>query len=172
MDSDSSHTIEVTVEAEAWRTTVTDPEHLCRRAVAAVLAREAATAGAEVEVSVLLADDRRIRELNRAYRDKDGATNVLSFPAGDDGVAAAPPGPARPVLLGDIAVALETTAREAVAAGKPVADHLAHLLVHGALHLLGHDHEEDEEALRMEAREVELLAGLGVPDPYRAEAAR
>jgi probable rRNA maturation factor len=167
MDSDSSHTIEVTVEAEAWRTTVTDPEHLCRRAVTAVLACEAVAAG--VEVSVLLADDRRIRELNRTHRGKDSATNVLSFPSGD---GAAWPGPARPVLLGDIAVALETTAREAAAAGKPVADHLAHLLVHGALHLLGHDHEEDEEALRMEAREVELLAGLGVADPYRgAEAA-
>jgi probable rRNA maturation factor len=170
MDSDSSHTIEVTVEAEAWRTTVTDPEHLCRRAVAAVLAREAAAAGT-AEVSVLLADDRRIRELNRAYRGKDSATNVLSFPAGDDGAAATVRGPARPILLGDIAVALETTAREAAAAGRPVADHLAHLLVHGALHLLGHDHEDDEQALRMEAREVELLAGLGVPDPYhRAEA--
>ena len=168
MDSDSSHTIEVTVEAEAWRTTVTDPEHLCRRAIAAVLAREAA-AGA-VEVSVLLADDRRIRELNRVYRGKDGATNVLSFPAGD-GAAATLPGPGHPVLLGDIAVALETTVREAAAVGKPVADHLAHLLVHGALHLLGHDHEEDEEAERMEAREVELLAGLGIPDPYRAEVA-
>jgi probable rRNA maturation factor len=170
MDSDSSHTIEVTVEAEAWRTTVTDPEHLCRRAVAAVLAREAATAGAEVEVSVLLADDRRLRELNQTYRGKDSATNVLSFPAGG-GAAASVPGRAGPVLLGDIAVALETTAREAAAAGKPVADHLVHLLVHGALHLLGHDHEEDEQALRMEAREVELLAGLGVADPYRAEAA-
>jgi probable rRNA maturation factor len=168
MDSDSSHTIEVTVEAEAWRTTVTDPEHFCRRAVAAVLAREAVAAGAEV--SVLLADDRRIRELNRTYRDKDRATNVLSFPSGN-GAASLVPGPARPVLLGDIAVALETTAREAAAAGKPVSDHLAHLLVHGALHLLGHDHEEDEETLRMEAREVELLAGLGVADPYRAEAA-
>jgi probable rRNA maturation factor len=141
---------------------------LCRRAVATVLAREAAaTVGAEV--SILLADDRRIRELNRTYRGKDSATNVLSFPSGD-GAAPPAPGPARPVLLGDIAVALETTAREAAAAGKPVADHLAHLLVHGALHLLGHDHEEAEEALRMEAREVELLAGLGVADPYRAEA--
>ncbi|HEX6015992.1 MAG TPA: rRNA maturation RNase YbeY [Geminicoccaceae bacterium] len=168
MDSDSSHGIEVTVEAEAWRTTVTDPEHLCRRAVAAVLAREAVTA--DVEVSVLLANDRRIRELNLAYRGKDSATNVLSFPAGEDGVAASAPGTARPVLLGDIAVALETTVREAAAAGKPAADHLVHLLVHGALHLLGHDHEEDEQAERMEAREVELLASLGVADPYRAEA--
>jgi probable rRNA maturation factor len=168
MDSDSSHTIEVAVEAAAWRTAVTDPERLCRRAVAAVLAREAVPAAAEV--SVLLADDRRVRELNRAYRGKDSATNVLSFPTGG-GAAASAPGPVRPVLLGDIAVALETTAREAAAAGQPLADHLVHLLVHGTLHLLGHDHEEDEQALRMEAREVELLAVLGVADPYRAEAA-
>jgi probable rRNA maturation factor len=166
MDTDSSHTIEVTVEAEAWHTTVTDPAYLCRRAVAAVLAQEAATAGMEVEVSVLLTDDGQVRELNRAYRGKDSATNVLSFPTEDEHAAE----PGRPVLLGDIAVALETTCREAVAEGKPVADHLTHLVVHGALHLLGYDHEEDEEAERMEAREVALLAGLGVPDPYRGEA--
>jgi probable rRNA maturation factor len=166
MDSDSSHTIEVTVEAEAWRTIVADPEQLCRRAVAAVLAREVAAA-AGAEVSVLLAGDRRVRKLNRSYRGKDSATNVLSFPARD---AAAPPGLGQPLLLGDIVVAFETARREADGEGKPLAAHLTHLLVHGTLHLLGYDHEEEGEAERMEAREVELLAGLGVADPYRVGA--
>lgn len=166
MDSDSSHTIEVTVEASAWHTIVTEPEQLCRRAVAAVLAQEVPSGHAEV--SVLLTDDTRIAVLNRTYRDKDGPTNVLSFPAGSD---QAPPGPGQPRLLGDVVVAIETTRREARAEGKTIADHLGHLVVHGTLHLLGYDHEEDAEADRMEARETAILAGLGVPDPYRAEAA-
>jgi probable rRNA maturation factor len=164
MDNDSSHSIEVTVEAPAWRTAVTDPEALCRRVVAEVLAREVAAA---VEVSVLLADDARLRVLNRDWRGKDSATNVLSFPA----ESPMPTGSGLPLLLGDVAVALETTRREAEAAGRSLADHLSHLLVHGTLHLLGYDHEEDAAAEAMEAREVELLGGLGVPDPYRVEAA-
>jgi probable rRNA maturation factor len=167
MDSDSSHTIEVTVEANAWQTAVTDPEQLCRRTVSSVLRREAATAGLTVEVGIVLADDARVRLLNRDFRGQDRATNVLSFPAGDDAASMA----GRPRLLGDVVVALETMQREAAADGTRLADHLAHLLVHGMLHLLGYDHESDEEAERMEAREIELLAGLGVADPYRAGAA-
>ena len=165
MDSDGSHQIEVTVEADAWRTAVTDPEALCRRVIAAVLAQEVATA--EAEVSVLLADDARVRSLNRAWRGKDGPTNVLSFPAESGGTPGATPEPA---LLGDVVVALETARREAEVEGKTLADHLSHLLVHGTLHLLGHDHEEDAQALVMEALEAKLLAGLGVADPYRLEA--
>lgn len=164
MDNDSSHSIEVTVEAPAWRTAVTDPEAFCRRVVAEVLAREVAA----VEVSVLLTDDAQVRALNRDWRGKDSPTNVLAFPAES---AVPPPGSRLPLLLGDVVVALETTRREAQAAGRPLADHLSHLLVHGTLHLLGYDHEEDAAAEAMEAREVELLGGLGVPDPYRMEAA-
>jgi probable rRNA maturation factor len=161
MDSDSSHTIEVTVEAEAWRAAVTDPERLCRRAAAAALAGEP---GTPAEVSVLLTDDARISRLNGRYRGREGPTNVLSFPTG----GAPPPGPAAaPRLLGDVVVALETTRREAADEGRQVADHLAHLVVHGTLHLLGYDHEAVAEAERMEAREIELLAGLGIADPYR-----
>jgi probable rRNA maturation factor len=159
MDGDSSHTIEVAVEAEAWRTAVTDPEGLCRRAVAAVLAREA---DAPVEVSVLLADDVTVTRLNRDYRGRDRPTNVLSFPSD----APSWEGMSEPRLLGDVVVALETTSREAAEACKPLADHLAHLLVHGTLHLCGFEHEAEHEAERMEAREVELLAGLGIADPY------
>jgi probable rRNA maturation factor len=164
MDSDSSHTIEVTVESPAWQTAVTDPEHLCRRAVAAVLAQEDTTAAAVVEIGIVLADDARMRVLNRDFRGQDRATNVLSFPAGDH----ASPMAGQPRLLGDVVVALETMRREAAGDGTPLDDYLAHLLVHGTLHLLGYDHESDDEAERMEAREIALLAGLGIADPYHA----
>jgi probable rRNA maturation factor len=163
MDSDSSHTIAVTVEAEAWLTAVTDPDQLCRRAVAAVLAREAEV---PVEVSVLLADDAMVAGLNRDYRGQDRPTNVLSFPAGEPDW----PGCPEPALLGDVVVAFETTRREAETEGRGLLDHLTHLLVHGTLHLLGYDHESDDEAETMEAREVELLAVLGVANPYRVGA--
>jgi probable rRNA maturation factor len=165
MDSDSSHSIEVTVEAPAWHSAVTDPERICRQAVRAVLGREARIVAA-AEVGVLLADDARVRALNRDYRGQDRPTNVLSFPTGE--VTA--PVPGGPVLLGDVVVALETTRQEAGRDGKALGDHLAHLVVHGTLHLLGHDHEDDGEAEAMEALERELLAGLGIADPYRVEA--
>lgn len=154
MDSDSSHSIAVTVEAEAWHAAVTDPEGLSRRVVGRVLTLEA-MAG---EVSVLLADDARLQALNRDWRAVDRPTNVLSFPSGD-----AP-------FLGDLALALETARAEAAAEGKPLDHHLSHLLVHGTLHLLGYDHEEDAAAEAMESRETELLAALGIADPYRLEA--
>jgi probable rRNA maturation factor len=173
MDSESSHTIEVTAEAESWHAAVTDPLGTARRAVEAALAGARAAIGSEplppVEVSVLLADDARVRELNRVWRGVDRPTNVLSFPAREPGE----PWPAdgtNPAHLGDVAVALETVLREAAAEGKAPGDHLAHLVVHGTLHLLGHDHDADAEADAMEALEVRVLAGLGVADPYRDDA--
>lgn len=170
MESDSSHTTEVTVEAPAWLEAVTEPETLVARAVAAALA---AVPPGEVppraEVSVLLADDAAVRDLNRAWRGKDRPTNVLSFPAFEPGTPVRADG--LPVPLGDIAVALETVLREAEAEGKTPADHLAHLVVHGTLHLTGRDHEAGEaEAAAMEALEVEALATLGVADPYADDA--
>jgi probable rRNA maturation factor len=164
MDSDSSHTIEVAVASEEWLAAVTEPEAICRRVVTAVLDREAVGPS---EVSVVLADDGFIAGLNRDYRGLDRPTNVLSFPSGATERA---PGQ-RQALLGDVVVALETVRREAVAQQRSVADHLAHLVVHGTLHLLGYDHEDEAEAEVMERREVELLAGLGVADPYREAAA-
>ena len=169
MDSESSHTIEVTAESETWHAAVTDPLGTARRAVEAALATTEAAPGGQplppVEVSVLLADDARVRELNRVWRGVDRPTNVLSFPAREPGEPWPAEGPAH---LGDVAVALETVLREAAAEGKASGDHLAHLIVHGTLHLLGHDHDADAEADVMEALEIRVLAGLGVADPYRA----
>lgn len=166
MDSDSSSTIEVTVEAADWLSAVTGPEDLCRRVVSLVVAREAPDLADRAEVGVVLTDDARVRALNAAYRGKDKPTNVLSFP----GLDPDEPMTDGPVLLGDVVVAFETTAREAAEGGKPLRDHLTHLLVHGTLHLLGHDHEVEDEAEEMEALEVALLASLGVADPYVAGA--
>jgi probable rRNA maturation factor len=113
----------------------------------------------------MLADDARIRELNRRWRGQDKPTNVLSFPAPEG-----PPDDAR--FLGDIVLAFETVEQEARAEGKPLEHHLAHLAVHGALHLLGYDHERDSDADAMEQRERLILARLGIPDPYASAATR
>jgi probable rRNA maturation factor len=146
--------IEVEVEADAWLT-VPGVEGRVREAAQAALAGRDDGA-----VSVLLADDAAVRELNAEWRGKDKPTNVLSFPAAP---TAAP-------HLGDVALAYETCAREAAEQGKPLEHHLSHLVAHGVLHLLGWDHESEDEAEAMEAHERQILAGLGVPDPYAREA--
>ncbi len=141
-----------------------------RRAVPArKLAREAVKAAAEeararlargAEMTIHLADDDALRDLNRSWRDKDAPTNVLSFPA----VAADRLARAR--LIGDVFIALQTLEREAAAEGKPLADHFRHLVAHGFLHLIGFDHETPAEAEVMEAVEIRALARLGIADPY------
>jgi probable rRNA maturation factor len=146
--------IEVEIETEAWSTALPDAETLARTAAEAALA--GAGGPADAVVTVLLTGDGEVAELNARFRHKDGATNVLSFPA---------PATARP-HLGDLALAYETCAREAEAQGKPLAHHLSHLVAHGALHLLGWDHRTDDEAEAMEALERTVLAVLGIPDPY------
>lgn len=124
---------------------------------------EAALAGARhrraAELSVRIVGAREGRELNRRYRGRDYATNVLSFPV------ELPPGVQAP-LLGDIAICANVVAREAREQGKSVRDHYAHLAVHGVLHLLGFDHQNEREATRMELLETRVLAGLGIADPY------
>lgn len=125
---------------------------------------------AHYEVTIVLTDDAEIRDLNRTWRGKDEPTNVLSFPAGDmpdmadalDGDSAH--GGAVP--LGDIVIALETTAAEAAEKDIPLSDHVSHLVVHGALHLLGLDHLDDTEAEQMEDLERQALTSLGIADPY------
>jgi len=105
------------------------------------------------DFTILLTSDKALRALNREFRGADKPTNVLSFPSGDG-------------YAGDIAIAHGVTAREAKAAGKRFADHATHLVVHGVLHLAGHDHERPKDARVMEPLEVKILARLGIADPY------
>ncbi len=115
------------------------------------------------EISLLACDDARIAALNAAHRGREAATNVLSWPA--FGGTIPMPG-AEPLFLGDLALAYETCAREAEARGIGLAEHAAHLAVHGCLHLLGHDHAAEAEAGRMEALETKILATMGIANPY------
>jgi len=109
----------------------------------------------------VLSDDSAVQALNRDWRGKNAPTNVLSFPAAAPGKARA----ASP-YIGDIVIAYRTVEREAVAEGKPFNHHLAHLTVHGFLHLLGYDHENDRDAKKMELLERKILKRLAIPDPY------
>ncbi len=152
--------IDIAVEAGGWAGEEALHD-IARRAADAVFAEIGQEAGPESELSLLFTDDAHIKVLNRDWRDKDKPTNVLSFPALD--VA---PGDAVPPMLGDIVLAFETVASEAALENKPFEHHLTHLVVHGLLHLLGHDHEDDEEAEIMEALERAALARLAIPDPY------
>jgi probable rRNA maturation factor len=119
--------------------------------------------GGALEVSVRIVGEDESRQLNNDYRSKDRPTNVLSFPAATEGLP-----PDAPLPLGDIVICGPVVAREAGEQGKRLADHWAHLLVHGTLHLLGFDHETDADAERMEGAEREILAAGGVRDPYAA----
>jgi probable rRNA maturation factor len=153
---------EVLVVAECWQAEP-DVEAIIQRAVA--IAAEIVDAGiGEAELAVMLTDDAGIRTLNSNWRGIDKPTNVLSFPA------LPPTGPAgpddAPRMLGDIAIAYETTRKEADDEQKPFDHHLSHLAVHGFLHLIGYDHETDGDAETMESLEQEILAQLGIPDPY------
>ncbi|MDQ7249353.1 rRNA maturation RNase YbeY [Dongia sedimenti] len=160
--------VSVIVEHDAWREAIAEPAPLLRRAAGAALAQARRVrrwrATVAPSVAVALIDDRAIRKLNRTYRGKDKPTNVLSFPAGE-----APDGKGKTRSLGDVAIALGTVKREARAQGKTVDDHVAHLMVHAVLHLLGYDHEADPDAEEMEALERKALAALGIADPYGAK---
>jgi probable rRNA maturation factor len=148
--------IAVEVEDEAWTAALPGAAELARQAA------EAAIAGHAGEVAILLTGDEDVRDLNRRFLSKDKATNVLAFP---DIAAAKEPG-----RLGDIALAFGVCRAEAADQAKPLADHLRHLVVHGVLHLLGYDHQRDEDAARMEAVERRILAGMNISDPYQAKA--
>lgn len=144
--------IEVEIEDPAWTLAVADPAGAARRAAEA--ATGTVTGGVEDEIVILLTDDAALKDLNARFLAKDEPTNVLSFPD------------ASKERLGDVALAYGTCQAEARAQGKPLADHLAHLVVHGVLHLMGYDHQADEDAARMEAVERRLLAEMNIPDPY------
>ncbi|RCS25237.1 rRNA maturation RNase YbeY [Phyllobacterium salinisoli] len=150
------------IETEGWPDEAT-LRQLADRAVAAAWKALFSTSAAnvETELSVVFTDDASIRQLNAEWRGKDKPTNVLSFPAfpvraGDR------PGP----MLGDIVIARQTVEREAALEKKPFDHHLTHLVVHGFLHLLGYDHEDDVEAEEMEGWERRILEVLATPDPY------
>ena len=169
--------LDLGIRAKAWADSFPDADPIVRRAAAAAVAAALADPRATwlvelrakpLEISVVLADDALISGLNRDYRHRDSATNVLSFAAFDrKGLAdEVPSDPAMPLVLGDVVVARETLEREAAAQWKAPSDHLAHLVVHGVLHLLGFDHVAEEDAEAMEALESIVLTGLGRPDPY------
>ena len=166
------------IEAPGWRRRLPAAAAIARRAGRAALAAAAKprrpsaakprrpnstkprrASLADGELCIVLANDRLQRELNHTFRGADKSTNVLSFENGQGGP-------------GDVVLALETIAREAKAQGKSLADHLAHLVVHGVLHLMGYDHEKESGARRMERLEVEILAGLAVGDPYQMPPAK
>lgn len=177
--------IAVSLQDAAWTDRLEDLENLAERSIGTALRYLQSRDLAEpvkgvVEVSLLFADDAAVAEMNRTYRGRSGPTNVLSFPnmdASDLQTSGPLPGPPAhadagpPQLLGDIVLARQTVQREAAEQSKPLRDHTLHLLIHGLLHLLGYDHEDEAEAEEMEALEVAVLADLGVPDPYRRRSA-
>lgn len=152
--------IAVAVEAGDWPGEG-ELEALAHRVTAAAVADLGLAVPDGCELGVTFTDDAAIRALNAEWRGKDKPTNVLSFPAFSVSVGAP-----LPPMLGDIVLAHETVAREAREEEKPFGDHLAHLVLHGFLHLVGYDHETDMEAEQMEAAERRILAGLAIPDPY------
>jgi probable rRNA maturation factor len=147
--------IDVLVDSALWKEPA-KARSIVRRAVAAAASAQSTT---PTELAIVLTDDSAIRQLNRLWRGIDSATNVLSFPTKQ--------APDAPPHLGDVVLAYETIAREARAERKPFPHHLAHLAVHGFLHLIGYDHEADADAEAMEQAEREILRRLHIPDPHR-----
>lgn len=156
--------ISVDVRGAQWGDVTFDAAGLCRTAARVALSSAQAING-PVEISVVLANDDFVQELNRTWRGVDAATNVLAFPCSDDDGA-----PDAERLLGDVIVAFETSQREAADLRLPLEHHFAHLIVHGVLHLLGYDHIDDAEADIMEKMEVQALALLGIGNPYEDDA--
>jgi probable rRNA maturation factor len=163
---DAVPAVDVVVESPLWQM-LPDAQSIVRRAVAAAADGLQVPHRGHATLDVLLCDDATMAMLNTRWRGQERATNVLSFPA---------PAPTHldtgGAPLGDIAIAYETVAREAEEQGKTVADHLTHLVVHGFLHLLGYDHQMDGEAERMERLERDILARIGVTDPYASRDAQ
>lgn len=153
--------LETVRDSDLWDV-VPDAEATVAAAVIAIFDEAGLTARPDAELAVTLADDARVRELNSEWRAKDKPTNVLTFPAFEPEEMADAP------MLGDVILAFETVAREARDEGKSLPDHVSHLVIHGVLHLFGHDHIDDADADEMEAIETRALARLGVADPYSA----
>ena len=155
--TDRALQVDLRIDSDGWQEISNSLHALAMKAVDAVMS--AGSKCSAVELSILLTDDAEITELNRSWRGREGATNVLAF-------SARTINDPEPALMGDVVVALETLKAEAHLAGVPETDHLLHLLVHGILHLLGYDHETDVKAHAMEKHEIGILANLGIPNPY------
>ena len=155
--------IDILIDDDAWLA-LPEREALARRATGAVFAVLEAPEP-DCELSILFTGDAAMAELNRAWRGKAGPTNILSFPA----ASAVQTG--QPRALGDLVLAAGVVTAEAAAQAKPLANHTAHLIIHGLLHLLGHDHADDATGEAMERLEVKAMARLGLPDPYEDAAA-
>jgi probable rRNA maturation factor len=154
----------ISVTNEAWLETCSDVHQISKQAALAARARQTFLVGPDIgEITVVLSDDEAMRRLNRGFRGLDKPTNVLSFSA------LAPPAPGVTGPLGDVVLGFETVRRESIEFRRPLENHLQHLVVHGCLHLLGYDHEAQGDAEEMELLETEILAGLGISDPYAEE---
>ena len=153
-----ARSVEIVIEDPKWKKVSAPVRARMKRVALRALEREKAKGA----LTILLGGDAKLKELNGLFRGKNKPTNVLSFPAD-----ANPDG-----YLGDVAIAFGVVRREADESGKRFADHLAHLAVHGTLHLLGHEHEKPKEAARMERLEREILAEFGIADPYALNRAR
>ena len=153
-----ARSVEIVIEDPKWKKVSAPVRARMKRVALRALEREKAKGA----LTILLGGDAKLKELNGLFRGKNKPTNVLSFPpdANPDG------------YLGDVAIAFGVVRREADESGKRFADHLAHLAVHGTLHLLGHEHEKPKEAARMERLEREILAEFGIADPYALNRAR
>jgi probable rRNA maturation factor len=158
----TSPATEVLIVAECWRAE-SDAEAVIHRAIETA-AEMVDTETGDAELAIMLTDDAGIRTLNNNWRGIDKPTNVLSFPALQPTANSMPDD--APRMLGDIAIAYETMRREADDEQKPFDHHLSHLAIHGFLHLIGYDHENDADAEDMEGLERKILAQLGIPDPY------
>ncbi len=158
---------DIDIAAPAWETSGLDIAPITRKTAHYVIETVLADRTATVELSIVLTDDRHIQELNRTYRGQDKPTNVLSFPQQDDGFPCHFADDDSPmIVLGDVIIAYETLAREATEQNKALTDHYTHILVHGILHLCGYDHENDEDAAVMEQLEINILAEMGIANPY------